>query len=140
MLPFLDEYLHTKNQRYWLHSIPRYWWPKNPAIWFDKNILAYNLWGRIFPDIGLHRKTEHCEVFHFRLLPVKRNDIILRKLKKTLFRTDFWPFLSILGQTRIFQGKSTQYFLFLDFYHCAPEFYHCFYLRKNYWIDSKKHW
>ena len=38
---------------------------------------------------GLRKKTENWDIFHFRLIPPKRNDKNLRKNKKTRFWAHF---------------------------------------------------
>ena len=47
-----------------------------------------------FQTWDLHMKTGNCNVFHYRFL--------VMKAKKTQFWAHFWPFFTILGQTRFF--------------------------------------
>ena len=47
-----------------------------------------------FQTWDLHMKTENCNVFHCRFL--------VMKAKKTQFWAHFWPFFTILRQTRFF--------------------------------------
>ena len=71
-----------------MHSFQRYGWLKNPGIWLGDSILAYNLYGRIFPGVCLYREM------YFVLLPAKGNEEILRKL----WKTQFWAFFDIFDK------------------------------------------
>ena len=76
----LSVYLHAKNQRNWYI-----------ASWdIDDQRILQSDWTIVFwpitcePEIfriwGLHKKTENCDVFHFCLLPAKRNNNTLWKV------------------------------------------------------------
>ena len=69
-----------------------------------------------FRIMGSDRKTEKCNVFHFRLLPAKSNDKTLWKVRKLPFRTPFVYFRANKNFSRKFTSAT---FLFLDFYCCA---------------------
>ena len=43
--------------------LQRYWWSTNTAIWLNMSFLAYNLWRRIFPDMGFAQKNSVIESF-----------------------------------------------------------------------------
>ena len=65
-----------KKSKKLIHSFQRYWSSTILAIWLDKRILTHNLWTRISQIWGLHWKADNCNVFHFRLLPVKSSNEI----------------------------------------------------------------
>ena len=90
MLSFLGGYLHAKKSKKSTNYFWRYRWSMNSAIWLDESILVCNLWTRIVQDMGLYRKTENCDDFHFRLLPAKSIDRILRNSK------NLCPFMSVI--------------------------------------------
>lgn len=57
---------------------------------------------------GLNKKTENCNVFHFRLLLAKSTD---KTPKKT---TPFWVLFSYFKAKKNFQGKSTSVAFFVS--------------------------
>ena len=64
------------------------------------------------------RKTENCNIFHFRLLPAKSNNKILWKVKSA----QLWVhFASFWANKNFWKIHFCHFFLFPDFY-CGSEF------------------
>lgn len=75
-----------------------------------------------FQISSLHRKTENCQVFQFRLLTMKvtAKKVMTKFEKENLRKLYFGPSLSIFGEIRIFsQIYFRNILLFLDFYRYA---------------------
>lgn len=107
MLLFIGLHLHEK----------KYWWDID-----DQRILKSG-WMRTFWHIAhepkfsqiwsLHKKTEHCNVFRFRLLP--RN--VMTKCHEKSKNSILGPFRPLLGRTRIFLANRL-----LSFFFCFAKF------------------
>lgn len=90
----------------------RYWWSEDPAIWLDRSIFDYNLWTRIFTDIGF------AWVISFILSYSKKQWQNFIKLKKKPSILDI--FCSFWGKQELFQKiHFCHTYLFLDFYCCT---------------------
>lgn len=65
----------------------RYLWSMNLPIWLDESTLAYNLWARIFPNLGIWKIWKIAMSFIS-----KSSYKIFWKLKKTVFFFSIWAF------------------------------------------------
>ena len=76
----------------------------------------FGLWlvNQNFPQ----RKTENCNVFHFRLLPAKSKNKILWKVKNAQLWAQFAGFWA---NKNFWKTHFRHFFLFPDFY-CGPEY------------------
>ena len=74
-----------------------------------------------FQISSLHRKTENCQVFQFRLLTLKVTaKKVMTRFDENLRKLYFGPSSPIFGETRFFsQIYFGNIFLFLDFYRYA---------------------
>ena len=67
----------------------------------DNSILAYNLWIRIFPDIGFSKKTKNHEIFHFL-------DYFQQKPWQKLYKNLFWAYFAHLKKNTNFTSPPFQ--------------------------------
>ena len=73
--------------------------PEHFGLWIENQNFPFQKW-------GLHSKTEKCNVFHYRLLPAKRNDKILFKNKKNSILNPFCALFVDFKANKNFSGKS----------------------------------